>query len=67
MLVPIAMDKQHVPTNGFSCEVMRVMKREVVEPLEDLCIMSAREVVEYDQSDDDDMKIGDYLSKYYIS
>lgn len=46
-----------MPINGFKCDLLREMEREVIEFLKAFYIMSAREVVEYDRIYESDKKM----------
>lgn len=48
--------------NDLNCALLKEAKKEVVNFLEALYIMSARDVVEYDMGDESSRKFKDYLT-----
>lgn len=58
--------EDHVAINDFNYDYLSVIKREVAKILEEFHIMSSREIVEFNQCDDWEKKIDDYLNMFEI-
>lgn len=55
-----------VVINEFNSDYLAITKMEIIEILEDFFIMSSREMVEFNQCDDWERKLDEYLRKFVL-